>query len=1179
MRRNLTIFCMLLATWLFAQKPPVCSSVMAPISSCAAACIHCNLDGYVSATNHLDVGGSPPPGFCTVIMHHIQYVGFVAGSTNLSIRVNVSNCTHGTSIELGIYKIDNCGDFTLVSNCNTAMFQGNAYVFTTTDPLDIGCPYYLVIDGNGPATCNFSVSVLSGSTQAPPVTFNGPIQGPDHVCQGEEATFTASHRGACYTIWTTDNGTITSPDDENEVTIQFDNPGMAEICFTAENMCNAPQEICKFVTVHPNPIEVQLGPFEICEGDEYMFDGRGYKEGYHEIPYTTIHGCDSTVWLDIVEVEVYRDRLNVSRCFPECWRRSGQELCISGTYPMIFQSITPPFCDSLITVNFNSIRIEPELISSGNLSCGDTIVRIHADSTIITGIGLVEYFWSNQAGEDLGDESYIEVSDPGVYCVDIVIRGPDGTECMETECIEIRRIIEDPEIVIDSVPTICFGDTLFFRDVPVSELNGYSGQYTYHSDIPDTSNRLGDYIVVTDTTDLWVLFSAGPCADSLPFQVLVAPSPILSDPTNIQLCEGDTLFLQDIVINHSSALQGMISFHEGFPNAMNEVSNYIIPNDSTNLYVQSTFGDCGDIKFIPIELLIRPENQFMISSDTICLGDTITVQYLGNYNSDYDFVWTKGGIWLDSIGPEQYTVTFDAHGVYDIELLVDNQGCNQGVNSRSVLVEQPITSLDWTCEQSDSAVSFRWLDIFGAQGYTVTELTALGTGSRTNDTTYTISGLQNGDIVRIRVEVQGPESCPPFIIEMECKAVYCPPATLQVDSVNYVCLDSNSSAIPLAAVIQGLPNPMSDYRWFGPGVADSSQALFDPKLAGIGRHYIRVEYHETDCQWSGGTWIDVRRTPVASYTGDTVICQDSTLIFEFDGLAGMSTNGTWDWGGGFALPGINVFDRNVTWSEPGQKMIQFILEENGCTSVPFTQSITVESPPDTLVWMCDSGREWVRINFRRNDPFVAPFVQVLTGQNHTVEMDTSILISGLTPGETVTVTLVVSSMNTCADWSTEITCMAQECPPISFNGPDTVYVCDDGEVNAVQLVKTAPGMGSYQWIGPAISDPIAGWVDLSLLNYGNHLYRVMYTEEGCMYEDSVYLNYNALPEFDLLSQAYIYCNQTVIAIAKDQNPNYQYQWSNAVQQDADSFYLSQGGVFDLTVFVQLRSVNQTFKLR
>ncbi|MDX1685709.1 MAG: hypothetical protein R3275_10770, partial [Saprospiraceae bacterium] len=496
----------------YSQPPPTCNMPMDPISSCAAACIHCNLDGYTSITNHLDNGGTAPPGFCTFIVHHIQYVGFVAGSSSLSIQVTVNTCTFGNSIELGIYKSEDCSSYELVSNCHTAMFAG-VYVFTTTTPLDIGCPYYLVIDGNLPADCPFSVRVLSGSTVAPPVTFNGGILGPKQVCQGEEHEYSVNHNGACYKQWTVTGGTITSDDMEDDVTIEFNTPGVARVCFTGENLCNPPEEICEDIIVHPNPIEINIGPFEVCEDEFYFHNGQPYGAGLHEIRHTTIFGCDSIEYLEVIEVPDYMDQLNPSVCFPDCYRRGGQVICVPGFHRLVVQSQVPPFCDTIYELNLNSIRIETQLRSSGNLSCGDTTVVLRTDSSLIAGRGFRSYRWTDEFGDEVGDDDTLIVNQSGRYCVEIIVEGPDGTVCSDMACINVVAILDDPELALDTNVAICRGDTLPLSQIPVIEVNGYSGNIRYFDGPPSTGDEIKDYLVLDDTMQLWASFNAGECED------------------------------------------------------------------------------------------------------------------------------------------------------------------------------------------------------------------------------------------------------------------------------------------------------------------------------------------------------------------------------------------------------------------------------------------------------------------------------------------------------------------------------------------------------------------------------------------------------------------------------------------------------------------------------------------
>jgi hypothetical protein len=116
---------LILPTAALAQLPPICQVPNPPLAkTCASACILCELDGYTSTTTQTSQG-QIIPGYCTQVVHSMGYIGFVAGSVDLTFEVAVGACTLGNSIEMGVFQTDDCQTFDLVTDCNTAMFTGN----------------------------------------------------------------------------------------------------------------------------------------------------------------------------------------------------------------------------------------------------------------------------------------------------------------------------------------------------------------------------------------------------------------------------------------------------------------------------------------------------------------------------------------------------------------------------------------------------------------------------------------------------------------------------------------------------------------------------------------------------------------------------------------------------------------------------------------------------------------------------------------------------------------------------------------------------------------------------------------------------------------------------------------------------------------------------------------------
>jgi len=142
---GLTLFFIFCTTSLFAQPMP-CMDPPMMTSTCVEACIICDIDGFKGRNDQM-IGGEAPEGFCTTTVHNGQWIAFIAGSEDLSIRLDVSNCRTGAGLEVAIYEGIGCDNFEMVSNCNGNVRVNTSETFTTTKKLTIGQYYYLVMDG------------------------------------------------------------------------------------------------------------------------------------------------------------------------------------------------------------------------------------------------------------------------------------------------------------------------------------------------------------------------------------------------------------------------------------------------------------------------------------------------------------------------------------------------------------------------------------------------------------------------------------------------------------------------------------------------------------------------------------------------------------------------------------------------------------------------------------------------------------------------------------------------------------------------------------------------------------------------------------------------------------------------------------------------------------------------
>ena len=157
-----------------SAQPVPCEEPPTMTSFCMDACIICDIDGFTGRHESTIVGEAPPgfAGECTFVAHNMQWIAFIAGSVDLSVALSVSNCNQGLGLEFGLYKGINCQDYQRISNCFGGaagiVGPGDTGVITNTEPLVIGQYYFIVMDGGLGDNCDWTFSVLEGSTKVDP---------------------------------------------------------------------------------------------------------------------------------------------------------------------------------------------------------------------------------------------------------------------------------------------------------------------------------------------------------------------------------------------------------------------------------------------------------------------------------------------------------------------------------------------------------------------------------------------------------------------------------------------------------------------------------------------------------------------------------------------------------------------------------------------------------------------------------------------------------------------------------------------------------------------------------------------------------------------------------------------------------------------------------------------------
>jgi gliding motility-associated-like protein len=276
-------------------QPKPCGPTPEMTSTCDAACIICDIDGF-TGINNSSIQGEAPPGFCTTQVHHMQWIAFIAGTENITIEFSVFNCKGSNGLEVGIYEGENCDNFKLVTDCDTDISENSKRIFKNIKPLTVGQYYFWVMDGSNNDICNYSIKVLEGSTKVAPLSNAPEIIVPPLLCEDKELMFaTTGLAGATIYDWSINGANVTT---NNVLTTSFSMPGEYEICLDARNVCDKAPQSCVKINVQKTP-ETRINQ-EVCFGECFEFLGKKYCETKsYPIILQADNGCDSIITLDL----------------------------------------------------------------------------------------------------------------------------------------------------------------------------------------------------------------------------------------------------------------------------------------------------------------------------------------------------------------------------------------------------------------------------------------------------------------------------------------------------------------------------------------------------------------------------------------------------------------------------------------------------------------------------------------------------------------------------------------------------------------------------------------------------------------------------------------------------------------------------------------------------------------
>ncbi len=930
--------------------------------------------------------------------------------------------------------------------------------------------------------------------------------GPDGTLSGITYTVDGLAPGESVTITVIAESNSTCPDVETTFTCS------AQDCAPVDVAIDAPDAFCLTATVEPDTFEVDItggaggsgawsGP-GIIDDTLGVFDPAIADTGQHQIIYTYLEGpCE------------YRDTALVD----------------------VFPVPTAGF-----TLDNNTV------------CTGDSVLVSYAGTADTASATFNWDFSGGQAGADTIPEQYdVSWADAGLQVVSLSVTENGCTSPTVTDTVTVEAPLAAPVISCDAATTtsvsFSWGDVPGAEGYSVEVLAGPAGTLT-GTTYSVTGLAPGETVTIRVTAE-----NSGPCGPSTAEQSCVAEDcptfDIAIDPVAAICLDGSdqSLTLNAVVTGGAG---GDLSWSgPGLTDATTGAFDPAVAGPGDHV-ITATYqeGPCTGAADLTISVFDTPTADFTVDVDSVCIDEAVNITYTGTGAAGAGYTWGfNGGTATPGAGPGPQMVSWATPGDKTVTLTVTENGCVSTPVSQTIVVVAPLTAPVVSCvDATTTSVTFGWDPVPGATGYTVAVLS--GPEGALSGTTYSVTGLAPGESVTIAVTAETDNPCGPTTTEHTCSASDCPTFNILIDPVAATCLDGADQSFDLTATVSGGAGN-GTLEWSGPGITDAGQGTFDPALAGAGNQVVTATYTEGPCSGSADLTIAVFDTPTADFTvaPDNICLTDSTTI-TYTGTAGPAATYTWNFNGGAAVPGAGPGPHVVSWATGGSKTITLTVSENGCTSPAVTQTVVIDNPLPAPVINCNTNTS--EIEFTWNDvPGAVDYeVLVLSGQTG-VQNDTAYTVSGLTPGEAVTIQVTAVGSGPCGNSVAEQTCIAEDCPPVTINFTPVAPICLEAAVTPVTLeasITGGAGSGVLTWSGPGITDANAGVFDPAAAGVGSHSINLNYQEGNCTYNAGLTIVVNAVPTSEFTVDSIICVTGTAaVAYTGSAAAGAQYDWDFA----------------------------------
>jgi|GEM_PF-3764739 len=753
----------------------------------------------------------------------------------------------------------------------------------------------------------------------------------DTLCGDESlvVTFTGEAGNSAVFSWSFDGGTATPGTGRGPHTVKWNTTGNKLITLSVrENNCNSPQIVRNIWVGNGANAQFSVQPRPVCMGDSATITLVGNPTNGAQYVWDFADGKG------VPGIGSGRQRVK--------WNTVGRKT--------VRLTVTVPGCPPQSTTQTIDVRQSPEaeLIAEPETVCVGQRATLRPN--IKDGNNIAWQFDGGSAnpGSGTGNQS-ITWDSPGTKTVRLSVGDGNCTVMREVNIVVRPQPTADFEVTPKSV---CAGEsvTIRFRGFAPNNPNFI---WDFAGATADPGTGTGPHTLTWNTSGKKIIrlrLEDGDC-QSEPFidsvTVRGAPQATFSIQPN-PVCVGSPATILYTGDSPPNALYSW-DFANGTIITQEENRRYLVrwsqestPTVSLSVAEANCFSDTVRQR---INVFSVPEASFRLFPDSLCAGDTATIQFTGRATANATFDWQADGATIvERLDNQTLKVIWRNEGDKLVTLSINDRGCLSNTVSRNVFVRFAPTA-DFTIQPTSLC-----------EGDTVS-VSYTGTGTEFADLSWNVAGgtrLPGGSLRNFKVIWQGTGS---KTINLEAKEGICSARTsnqrilITPYPIPQFTLAPNPACIgeEVLLTFTGTAQDNATYSWdFGSGVGGTAgKGPHRLKWSQAGQYPLSVSVVQNGCASVPiFQTMTIKPTPSAEFRVEpNNVCENEPIRLIYSGKREGRMRFIWQSEGANRPQDTAFAPEPISYPTFGTKNITLLVERDDCPSEPFSLNINVKKIP------------------------------------------------------------------------------------------------------------------------------------------------------------------------------------------------------------------------------------------